>query len=121
MCSCPFPDEPPRGRRPDLAPERTTDEVECAVLSLMFGVEVLRFVIIEVHPDDDPEKCGDDRHVAMLANASVDSLTDPSSPAWTRTRTRIALATRRVAGPRRVQRGVGWHGRNDAILRRSEE
>jgi len=33
-------------------------------------------------------------------------LTDPSSPAWTRTRTIVALATRRVAGPRPVQRGV---------------
>ena len=42
---------------------------------MMFGVKVLRFMIIEVHPDDDPEKCGDDRHVVMLANGATDSLT----------------------------------------------
>ncbi len=41
----------------------------------MFRMKVPGFVIIEVHPNDDPEKCGDDRHVAMLANGATDSLT----------------------------------------------
>ena len=59
-----------------------TGEVEGAVLSLMFGVKVFGLVIVEVHPDDDPEKCGDDRHFAMLANAATDSLTTCASAAW---------------------------------------
>ena len=61
----------------------------------MFGVKVLRFVIIEVHPDDDPEKCGDDRHVVMLANGATDSLTDLSL-----SRGRPSRAT--IADPRKL-------------------
>ena len=79
-----------RCRRPDLARERTTGEVEGSVLSLMFRVKVLGFVIIEGYPDDGPEKCGDDRHVAMLANGATDSLT--------------AVAFSRAARPERLAR-----------------
>jgi len=75
MRSRPFPDELTRCRRPDLAGEKTTGEVEGGVLSLMFRMKVPGFVIIEVHPNDDPEKCGDDRLFFLLATAATDSLT----------------------------------------------
>ncbi len=83
MRSCPFPDELTGRRGPDLAGEGTPREVEGGVLPLMLRVKVLRCVIIKVHPDDDPEKCGDDRHVAMLANRATDS---PTSHAFSRER-----------------------------------
>jgi hypothetical protein len=45
--------------------------------------------------------------VDMITKRMFRWLTDPSSPARTRTRTIVALATRGVAGSRQVQRGVG--------------
>src|SRR6266852_6149099 len=44
---------------------------------------------------------------AGLARTSLCHLTDPSSPAWSRTRECTALGTQQVAAPSPVQRRVG--------------
>jgi len=55
---------------------------------------------------DRGEQCADECKSHVW---SEPPLTDPSSPARTRTRTIVTLAIRRVAGSRPVQRGVGRH------------
>lgn len=48
--------------RRDVANNLVPVEVELALLSLVLGVEVLRLVLLVVHPDHDAEEDGYDGH-----------------------------------------------------------
>jgi len=62
MLPCPLSNQPPRRTRTDLAFEDAPFEIDDGVLPVILGVKMWRRVIVEVHANDDPEECGDDRH-----------------------------------------------------------
>jgi hypothetical protein len=55
--------------------QRCPVEQKGTILRPMLGVKVRRFVIDEVHPDDDPTKRGDDRHAPIVVMPTQNSVT----------------------------------------------
>ena len=65
MLPRPAPNELECRSRLDVADHHLTAEVELALLTLMLGVEMRRFMLPVKHPNDDAKERGDDRHAAV--------------------------------------------------------
>ena len=65
MLHRPPPNEFEGRSRLNVADHHLTAEVELALLPLMLGVEMRRFMFSVKHPNDDAKERGDDRHAAV--------------------------------------------------------
>ncbi len=81
----PFSDQSQRRPRLNISHGHLASEIELALLALMFGVKMQRFVFLVVHPDDDSKEHRNDRHALSMASS-----TGPVGPT-------IALTGRRGA------------------------
>ena len=54
-----------RRSRLDIADDHLTAEIELALLPLMIGVEMCRFMFSVEHPNDDAKERGNDGHAAV--------------------------------------------------------
>ena len=55
----------------DVADRHFAGKIELALLALMLGMEVARFVFLVVHPDDDSEEHGNDGHGLSIASSTT--------------------------------------------------
>jgi hypothetical protein len=68
MSRSPFSDKAKSGLGANVANDYSAVQIKLALLTLVLGMEMSRFMLPVKHADNNPEKCGDDWHASILSH-----------------------------------------------------